>query len=222
MRARYYNPAVGRFTQEDTYRGDGLNLYAYCKNNPVVYYDPSGHDQLVNPSNGTEMTNTAGVGNDNLGTSRADVDSDCTSASKTGDYNKATQNFTREDIINSIDGVTEQSTKIADELRKKEIGLNVLGDEMFESYLGCSKNTIGMEVDGQIYVRRSSASLISDVVHEGTHAVEYRGGVDPIEISTWPGEKRAYEAERLFQIESGMPVTFEDVDEMMVHIYSKG
>lgn len=29
--------------QEDTYRGDGLNLYAYCANNPVVYYDPSGH-----------------------------------------------------------------------------------------------------------------------------------------------------------------------------------
>lgn len=39
LRARYYNPVVGRFLQEDTYRGDGLNLYAYCANNPVVYYD---------------------------------------------------------------------------------------------------------------------------------------------------------------------------------------
>jgi len=29
--------------QEDTYRGDGLNLYAYCANNPVVYIDPSGY-----------------------------------------------------------------------------------------------------------------------------------------------------------------------------------
>jgi len=44
LRARYYNPAVGRFLQEDVYRGDGLNLYAYCRNNPVVYYDPSGFD----------------------------------------------------------------------------------------------------------------------------------------------------------------------------------
>lgn len=43
LRARYYNPVVGRFLQEDTYRGDGLNLYAYCANNPVVYYDPSGY-----------------------------------------------------------------------------------------------------------------------------------------------------------------------------------
>ncbi len=43
LRARYYNPVVGRFLQEDVYRGDGLNLYAYCHNNPVVYYDPSGY-----------------------------------------------------------------------------------------------------------------------------------------------------------------------------------
>jgi hypothetical protein len=43
LRARYYNPVIARFTQEDIYRGDGLNLYAYCANNPVVYYDPSGY-----------------------------------------------------------------------------------------------------------------------------------------------------------------------------------
>jgi len=46
LRARYYNPVVGRFLQEDTYRGDGLNLYAYCANNPVMYYDPSGYSFL--------------------------------------------------------------------------------------------------------------------------------------------------------------------------------
>ena len=30
--------------QEDMYRGDGLNLYAYCANNSVMYYDPSGYE----------------------------------------------------------------------------------------------------------------------------------------------------------------------------------
>ena len=43
LRARFYNPIIARFTQEDTYRGDGLNLYAYCQNNPVFYVDPSGN-----------------------------------------------------------------------------------------------------------------------------------------------------------------------------------
>ena len=43
LRARFYNPVIARFTQEDTYRGDGLNLYAYCANNPVFYVDPSGN-----------------------------------------------------------------------------------------------------------------------------------------------------------------------------------
>ena len=50
LRARYYNSLVGRFTQEDVYRGDGLNLYAYCGNKPVMYVDPSGYAW----ENGTE------------------------------------------------------------------------------------------------------------------------------------------------------------------------
>lgn len=44
LRARFYSPATGRFLNEDSYYGDGLNLYSYCRNNPVRYRDPSGHD----------------------------------------------------------------------------------------------------------------------------------------------------------------------------------
>ncbi len=46
LRARYYNPIRGRFLQEDVCQGDGLNLYAYCRNNPVVYWDPSGYNKV--------------------------------------------------------------------------------------------------------------------------------------------------------------------------------
>ena len=42
LRARYYAPDIGRFTQEDVIYNDGLNLYAYCNSNPVMYSDPSG------------------------------------------------------------------------------------------------------------------------------------------------------------------------------------
>ncbi len=43
LRARFYNPVIARFTQEDAYRGDGLNLYVYVVNNPLLWLDPSGH-----------------------------------------------------------------------------------------------------------------------------------------------------------------------------------
>ena len=48
LRARYYDPQSGRFTQEDTYHGEPsdpatLNLYGYCAANPVRYQDSSGH-----------------------------------------------------------------------------------------------------------------------------------------------------------------------------------
>ena len=38
LRARYYNPAIGRFINEDPIR-DGLNWYVYCNNNPVNLID---------------------------------------------------------------------------------------------------------------------------------------------------------------------------------------
>ncbi len=42
-RARYYNPYTGRFLQTDPIGyGDGMSMYAYCKNNPQTFVDPSG------------------------------------------------------------------------------------------------------------------------------------------------------------------------------------
>ena len=43
VNARYLTPEIGRFVAEDPYRGDGLNRYAYVKNNPLRFVDPSGY-----------------------------------------------------------------------------------------------------------------------------------------------------------------------------------
>lgn len=62
LRARYYNPVAGRFIQEDVYQGDGLNLYAYCGNNPVVYDDPSGYARKACPPQGKISESVDGSG----------------------------------------------------------------------------------------------------------------------------------------------------------------
>ncbi|AKG34398.1 RHS repeat-associated core domain-containing protein [Paenibacillus durus] len=48
LRARYYDPSIGRFLNEDTYEGQidnplSQNLYTYVENNPLIYTDPTGH-----------------------------------------------------------------------------------------------------------------------------------------------------------------------------------
>lgn len=42
LRARYYDSSIKRFISEDTAK-DGVNWYAYCGNNPVMFVDPSGN-----------------------------------------------------------------------------------------------------------------------------------------------------------------------------------
>ncbi len=46
MRARYYDPSLGRFISEDPGR-NGTNWYVYCGNNPVNNVDPSGNSSIA-------------------------------------------------------------------------------------------------------------------------------------------------------------------------------
>ena len=48
LRARYYNPYIGRFISEDSYWGEdnnplSLNRYTYAHNDPIQYIDPTGY-----------------------------------------------------------------------------------------------------------------------------------------------------------------------------------
>lgn len=63
LRARYYNPAVGRFPTMDTYRGRNhepatLHKYLYTHGDPVNMVDPSGHMSLARASAGLTIITT--------------------------------------------------------------------------------------------------------------------------------------------------------------------
>jgi len=51
--------------QEDTYQGDGMSLYMYCRNNPVIYYDPSGYTANASIVGGCPPLGNYGNGTDN-------------------------------------------------------------------------------------------------------------------------------------------------------------
>ena len=74
LRARYYNASLGRFTQEDVIYNDGLNLYAYCGSNPVMYCDPSGFAKGgCDPKTGGERDSKSGTNSNKRGNRPANL-----------------------------------------------------------------------------------------------------------------------------------------------------
>lgn len=54
LNARMCDPKIARFKQVDTYLGKGedplsLNLYTYCHNELIMYWDPNGYKDLIVP-----------------------------------------------------------------------------------------------------------------------------------------------------------------------------
>ncbi|BCJ95516.1 hypothetical protein acsn021_30850 [Anaerocolumna cellulosilytica] len=105
LRARFYNPQVARFTQEDVYRGDGLNLYAYCANNPVMYLDPSGYGAVTYRDRNIE------INGENIGSANY----------RTGEYLKITIKSSVTKDLTNIGGVPKVNNDfIAKEFNNKK------------------------------------------------------------------------------------------------------
>ncbi len=68
LQSRYYDPEIGRFIHADVFAstGQGLlsnNMFVYCLNNPVLYFDRNGEYPLLPPliDNGLTLPPTGGI-----------------------------------------------------------------------------------------------------------------------------------------------------------------
>jgi RHS repeat-associated protein len=60
LRARYYRPETGRFWTMDTFAGQldeplSLHKYLFCRADPVLRFDPSGHEDLIELESSIEI-----------------------------------------------------------------------------------------------------------------------------------------------------------------------
>jgi RHS repeat-associated protein len=69
-KARYYDPEIGRFLTQDTWKGNykrpqTLNKYVYCMNNPLRYADPTGNGPTGDPEMDTILNSLKELKYDN-------------------------------------------------------------------------------------------------------------------------------------------------------------
>jgi hypothetical protein len=123
-------------------------------------------------------------------------------------------------LVESLKGLTEQGNRVAAAIQSGDLKLNVLSDRAFEQtyrQLGGTRKRApqAFALDDDIYVRSGSKNLRSEIVHEGTHGLDYLGGFKGTECQ-W--EKRAYFFECQFQKAGGGDVEFATIKEMLEHI----
>ncbi len=132
LKARYYDPKIGRFLNEDSYEGQinnplSMNVYTYVHNNPLVYTDPSGHSVDPEPSEesniggsptGSNYSGSRGANGNSGGTGRSSTASNQSTKSQS-EKKKVTQ-----DVIRASDSATNAS-----ELQKEQLENRKFNDE---------------------------------------------------------------------------------------------
>lgn len=84
-----------------------------------------------------------------------------------------------DDIIKALEGITEQSSKVAQATKDRIIGRKILEDEIFETIYTSFTNKSAEKVsafalDGLTYFRESTPLeiFLKEYVHEGTHILD--------------------------------------------------
>jgi RHS repeat-associated protein len=139
--------------------------------------------------------------------------------------------LSRDEVLFELEGYTLQGSRVARAVREGRVRFNVLGDGLFERtyarHSGSAVNAeqaLGYHVKDQIYLR--STGKLSEVVHEGTHSLDYLSGLYPDNpvpgvkaLSKKSRENRARFYERQFQIATGAQVEFPNIRRMLAYVH---
>jgi hypothetical protein len=125
----------------------------------------------------------------------------------------------QQELVEGLLGTTEQAERIAKAIQSGDIKVFPLGAKSFQTlyeYKGGHRSPMAFAQGNEVYLRTDSPTMLSDLVHEGTHALDYLSGLD---VSQRKLELRAYWQEREFQKATGAPLGFKTVAAMLMFIY---
>ncbi|KFF22366.1 hypothetical protein [Chryseobacterium sp. JM1] len=133
--------------------------------------------------------------------------------------------LSKTEIANALKGYTEQANKVAKLIEEGKMKFQILDDVKFEKMLMNSGDTLeeargtaAFCIDDKTFYRGSTSAenLLSEFVHEGTHALDH---FDGFVGDTYQWEKRAFFHERAFQEAVGLEKDFDTIREMLDFIY---
>ena len=196
LRARYYNPIIARFTKEDVYRSDGLNLYTYCDNNPVIYYDPSGYRKLTVREHAENAIKDLGA--------RLNV--------KVPQYTEKQLDILEEKLNKIVNGTFENTTKVGNAC--EEITDYLMKD--IYSYQSAIGKTWGNQgIDG-IYYQEDTNGNVTDIrftetKYNNAQLGEVKSGATQISTE-WYREKREQLQRKINKLkDKGIPITNKEI-----------
>ena len=122
-------------------------------------------------------------------------------------------------LAEALAGTTLQAGRVARAIRAGEIQVHVLGEADFDqryAVVGGRSYALAFAYGREIFVRANSRSALSDLVHEGTHTLDYKVGF-------FRGrrilELRAYAYEHQFQKATGAEAQFENLLEVVRFVW---
>ena len=166
LKSRFYDPVIGRFISADSleyldpHTVGGVNLYAYCNNNPVMNVDPSGHfwDYLLDIgfllwsiadvyNNPGDWKNWVALGIDALFAVVPFVPSGIGQVIKAG--NKIDNTLDVANAINKVDNIQDVSkvTMIGRDMKRVKGAANLIdkADDLYKVWKGYDVAATGMK-----------------------------------------------------------------------------